>query len=115
VRPAIVGSLRDITDRMEPRPGWSRRGRPGGRQTAFDAIVTVDDRTHREFNAAASRIFGYPRAGDRPTGQRDVIPSTALDHHAGLSAISQPKADSRRMTRSKACAPTAASFPSSCR
>ncbi len=85
----IVGGLRDITGRKEAeaRLVESETRARAVVENAFDAIVTMDEAGRIvEFNAAASRIFGYAREEviGRPLGETIVPHDRRSQHERGL-------------------------------
>jgi PAS domain S-box-containing protein len=85
----LVGSLRDITDRKEAeaRLVESEARARAVIETAFDAIVTIDEAGRIvEFNAAASRIFGHGRdeVVGRPVSETIIPEERRADHTAGM-------------------------------
>jgi PAS domain S-box-containing protein len=85
----LVGSLRDITDRklIETDLRASEARVRAILDTAFDAVITVDQRgCIVEFNAAATRIFGHPRDAvlGRSMANLIVPPIYRAAHTAGM-------------------------------
>jgi PAS domain S-box-containing protein len=85
----LVGSLRDITDRkrmeLDLRAGETRVR--AILDTAFDAIITIDETGHIvEFNNAATRIFGHARADavGKPLAELIIPPIYRGAHKEGL-------------------------------
>ena len=85
----LVGSLRDITDRkrmeFDLRAGETRVR--AILDTAFDAIITIDEAGRIvEFNNAATRIFGHARADaiGKPLAELIIPPIYRAAHKAGV-------------------------------
>jgi PAS domain S-box-containing protein len=85
----LVGSLRDITDRkrMEFDLRASETRVRAILDTAFDAIITIDETgSIVEFNNAATRIFGHARADavGKPLAELIIPPIYRGAHKEGL-------------------------------
>jgi PAS domain S-box-containing protein len=85
----LVGSLRDITDRkrMEIDLRASETRVRAILDTAFDAIITIDEAGRIvEFNNAATRIFGHARADaiGKPVAELIIPPIYRGAHKEGL-------------------------------